>query len=573
MADTDDDVQSRRLFLRLGLLNGLFIGLALALGVWTLDAIFLSTSHVRLVTPSLLLGGLALALLGAAGGWLSAWVGRAWASVPIWLVTAGLMVYVIGHVPYEGRSLIVWLADRRAWGLPVYPFSDAAQAGMVLAGFFIVLLLGFLALIQSYRLEGIASETDAQGRLGARAWFLLLLPMPLVLLVGFVADAMVNRPQRYAPQLVHEAIRTGRTYAGDLFELSQRRGFNYNAISGVREQMGEDYVLSIGSVDLGVADTVFVVADFDNGAWINCRVVADQLSFCWDGSLPYLRGLSALVASGQIPEDCPQCFFQIDDELHAWLVARSSMFGGLPHASRVAQWGSYVLVRAEAPDGAYAVDCLFEGMSPVRLDRCWEVKTREGAAPVLPSADAGGLAEAVASLDTEQVGAGRVSTDVPRLDSMMWDPTDRLGPPPLSDPPTQVELGHYGYYISCMVCHGDEGQGLEAWRQVLPEDDRNCWKSRCHAANHPPEGFELPRHAPPLMGPGTLARFQTAAELYDYLSAQMPWQAPGILAGEEYWQITAFLAQVHGADPGDELLNREKAADLELHAESPGVSP
>ena len=78
---------------------------------------------------------------------------------------------------------------------------------------------------------------------------------------------------------------------------------------------------------------------------------------------------------------------------------------------------------------------------------------------------------------------------------------------------------------------------------------------------------------PPLMGPGTLARFETAAQLYEYVNAQMPWQAPGILADEEYWQITAFLAQVHGAEPGDEPLVYDRAADLELHAESPGASP
>jgi hypothetical protein len=105
-----------------------------------------------------------------------------------------------------------------------------------------------------------------------------------------------------------------------------------------------------------------------------------------------------------------------------------------------------------------------------------------------------------------------------------------------------------------MVCHGDQGQGLEAWRQVLPKEDRNCWQSRCHAANHPPDGFQLPHYAPPLIGPGTLARFQSSTELLEYLETQMPWQAPGILTGEEYRQITAFLLQAHGIDPGDESL-------------------
>jgi hypothetical protein len=377
MSSPDENVQERRLRARLGLLNGLLIGLALALGVWALDAIFLLTGPVRLSSTSLLLGGLALVILGALGGWLAARVARAWFSGLVWIAVAVCMVWVIGHVPYEGRNLMVWLADRRAWGLPVYPSGDAAEAGMWLFGFFIVLLLGFLGLLQPYRMEGIAGETDQQGRLGARGWFMLLLPLPLVLAIGFVADSMATRPLRMAPQLVHEVIRTGRAYDGDLFELSLESGTNYNAIAGLQDQMGGDYVLSLASIDLGVADTVYVTADFDNGAWIYCRVVMDQVALCYDASLPYWQGLPALLTSGELPEDCPQCYFRADDELREWLLARSDKVGDSPRVGRLAQWGSYVLIQVESSDAEYVMQCLFEGISPVRLERCWEVKTRE----------------------------------------------------------------------------------------------------------------------------------------------------------------------------------------------------
>ena len=375
MAVSDQGVESRRLSLRLGLLNGLLIGLALALGVWASDAIFLGASHVRLVYPSLLGGSLALVLLGGLGGWLAAWAGRAWISLLIWLAIGGLMMVVIGHTPYEGRTLAVWLSDRDSWGLSVYPFGEVAGIGAVLSGFFTLLLLGILGLLQPYRLEGVAGETDEKGRPRGRGWFLLLLPLPLVVAVGYINDNVVNSPLRVAPQLVHEAIRTGRTYPGDLFELSLEKGVNYNAISAVRDQMSEEYDLTIGEVDLGVADTVFVVADFENGAWIQCRVMADQLSFCSDASLPYLQGFPALLATGQIPEDCPYCTFSAGEEQRAWLEARRDLFGEAPRVTRLAQWGSYVVVGAESADGDYAIECLFHGLSPVRLERCREVKT------------------------------------------------------------------------------------------------------------------------------------------------------------------------------------------------------
>ena len=558
MLEPDEDVLERRLRTRLGLLNGSLIGLALALGVWALDAIFLLTAPVRLGGPSLLLGALALVLLGGLAGWLAALIGRSWVSALLWLVAGWLMVLVIGHVPYEGRNLLVWLGDRRSWGLPVYAFSDAAQVGMWLAGFFILLLLGLLGFLQAYRLESIAGEAEGERRLGARGWFLLLLPLLLVLAVGLLADNMVNSPLRSAPRLVHEVIRTGRTYPGDLFALSREAGVNYNAIAGLQDKISEDYKLSLGSIDLGAAETVYVVADFDNGAWINCRVVMEQVAFCYDASLPYMQGFPALLTSGDLPEDCPQCFFRAGEEQREWLRARSEMMGDSPQVARLAQWGSFVLIQAESSDGEYVMQCLFDGASPVVLDRCWEVKTRN------PAAARGGA---------EPLPTTQPARETVRLDSAMWDPTDRLGPPPISDPPTTVELGHYAYYLSCMVCHGDRGQGLAAWQTVLPEEDRDCWQSRCHAANHPPGGFQFPQYAPPIMGQGTLARFETGAELHEYLHTQMPWQAPGILSEEEYWQITAFLAQAQGAEPGPEPLTPQQVGALGLHPSPGETSP
>jgi hypothetical protein len=375
MLPPNHDAHVRRLFLRLGLRNGLFIGLALALGAWAPEAITLSTAHVRQVYPALLLGLLALLLLGSLGGWLAARFDHAFAGGLVWALVASLMTLTIGHLPYEGQTLIAWLADRRFWGLPVYAFSPAAQARLAMTGFFIVLLLTILGFIQDYRLESISSETDADGRLESRAWFLLVLPLPLVVGVGLIADNIVNGPLRVAPRLVHQAIHTGRTYPGDLFELSLEHGLNYNAISGVRDQMSAHYSLAIGQVDLGVASTIFVVAHFDNDAWINCRVIADQLSHCYDASPPYRQGFPALLTTGETPDDCRECTVKVSDEQRAWFLARSEKWAGPPHVTRLAQQGSYVLMRARSPGGDYAVDCLFHGISPVRLERCQEMKT------------------------------------------------------------------------------------------------------------------------------------------------------------------------------------------------------
>jgi hypothetical protein len=362
----------RRISLRLGLLNGSLIGLALAVGFWIPDVVALIRNPVRGAWPVLLLGLLALLGLCALGGWMAARTEHAAIGMLIWAVTGALAIWVVGHLPYEGRTLIAWLADRRFVGLTICPFGAVAQYYMIMAGFFVVLLLAMLGLLQDYRLEGLRAEVGPGGRLTGRAWFALLLPLPFVIGVGLVADDLVNAPLRAAPGKVHEAIRTGRTYQGDLFALSLERGVNYNAIRAVRDQMSADYVLSIGEADLGAAKTVYMVADFENGAWINCQVINEQIFNCWDASVPFQQGLPYFLTTGEVPEDCPLCKFRIGDEPRAWLQARRDLWTEPPQVTRLAQSGSYVLVRAQAAGDGYGIECLFHGFNPVELDRCWE---------------------------------------------------------------------------------------------------------------------------------------------------------------------------------------------------------
>lgn len=151
----------------------------------------------------------------------------------------------------------------------------------------------------------------------------------------------------------------------------------------------------------------------------------------------------------------------------------------------------------------------------------------------------------------------------PREHESGMTPQERLARPPMSDPPTQVELGHAEYWMSCMVCHGDRGQGLtDEWRSVLDPADMNCWQSKCHAPNHPPEGFEIPRQAPLVIGPGALTGYQTAADLFAYMRIYMPWSFPGLFEDDVYWNLTAYLADANGVDLPQEPLSPDNGDEV-----------
>ncbi len=141
-------------------------------------------------------------------------------------------------------------------------------------------------------------------------------------------------------------------------------------------------------------------------------------------------------------------------------------------------------------------------------------------------------------------------------------PTDWL----LVNVPANAPQAQYGaevYRLVCQDCHGDKGQGLTPeWRATWAPQDQNCWQSKCHAANHPPEGFILPV-APAIVGKVALARFSTAADLHDFIQAEMPWYRPGSLETRDAWAVTAHVLVMNQIDPGS-LLDAQTASQISL---------
>lgn len=116
---------------------------------------------------------------------------------------------------------------------------------------------------------------------------------------------------------------------------------------------------------------------------------------------------------------------------------------------------------------------------------------------------------------------------------------------PTATPTTQGGHGANLFYVYCMPCHGDVGQGLtdEFRFREYPPEDTNCWKSGCHGDRPYEDGFTLPKTVPAIIGAGTLQKFKTAQELYGFIRASMPFNAPGSLEREQYLFVTAFLLE------------------------------
>jgi mono/diheme cytochrome c family protein len=143
---------------------------------------------------------------------------------------------------------------------------------------------------------------------------------------------------------------------------------------------------------------------------------------------------------------------------------------------------------------------------------------------------------------------------------------DDLPPPILPPEPVQADLGTETYYQVCLACHGNWGQGLtDEWREIGFGEDMNCWQSKCHASNHPPQGFEFPRDIPPLLGKGAMSGIANAKQLYQVIFETMPWWFPGSLSEEEALNLTAYIMRARKELPEGIVLTEANLEAFQLH--------
>jgi hypothetical protein len=108
---------------------------------------------------------------------------------------------------------------------------------------------------------------------------------------------------------------------------------------------------------------------------------------------------------------------------------------------------------------------------------------------------------------------------------------------------------------------------------LWPLEDQNCWKSKCHGPGHPnPQdgGFELPREIPAIAGPGALGKFRSAAGLFAFIRARMPYQDPQWLKDDEYWAVVAYVLDWNGLAVPEEL-GPDNADEVIINAQPVGA--
>lgn len=352
--------------------SGLIIGLGLSLGLWGPIVHTWLTQPIQTQHAGLSLAGLAFVLVVCvAVSWLTARWSHAAPVMLVWAIAAAALTIGVAQLPFAGRTWLTWLWQPLLAGQPLYSVEELSIS-MALAGFFLVVVLSLLGLLQGYRLDNLLLERGPTGRLSERGRVLLWLPLPVALALGLIAGNIYSGSLWLGVRSVGRVIDEGRAYVGDLFWYGQQRGLHYIAIEPFLEQMDGPYRLTLETQYPGFIG-IDVDAHFENGLWLRCRVTPrgdnrryDYVASCLDAGQAYVGGLAALLRGESLT--CRACQPSVSAEWQTWLAAR---FVQPPQATLAAAAGNVAVVRlvsAESPSTTAL--CWLNGPPPVTLTAC-----------------------------------------------------------------------------------------------------------------------------------------------------------------------------------------------------------
>lgn len=118
---------------------------------------------------------------------------------------------------------------------------------------------------------------------------------------------------------------------------------------------------------------------------------------------------------------------------------------------------------------------------------------------------------------------------------------------------------------NCASCHGSRGEGTTTGPVVMGGGALRVYPRTGTSENLTTDPNELQLRASTTL-PGGTGRppFNTAKDVFDYISTTMPPNRPGSLRAEEYWAILSFMLQAHGANPPAGGVTAKNAATVNV---------
>ena len=372
--------ETRRILASAGAAYGLVFGLGFALLMWGRDALLLASSGATLAWTKLLIGlPIAVTLCVLAGRLVGSTSSTA-ICLALWAVTGSLLGLLAGRLPFDGGNLAAWSADRRLWGLVVFPYTEAAATRttiLMVTGTIIGLVVGFFEdLVVGWSWD----RATPSGRMSVQSWLALLVCVPLALPVALLAEDQVHQRLRIPQQRVGTSIKLAKAGADE--KAFERLGLNYRVVTPFSDRMsGQPRLYLAGYQDVVGFTTAQVDVVFENEFTLRCHTQEigmflspeHRVLSCTDLGKIHTEWMGDLAHAGLTGEqrwlDSPLRLLDVSDDVLAWLASHQDELSELYEVSRAGQQGGWLFLSARFDTG-FEMTCRFQGVSPAHADRC-----------------------------------------------------------------------------------------------------------------------------------------------------------------------------------------------------------
>jgi hypothetical protein len=345
-----------------GALYGLLFALGFSAAFWGYNSWRLAEASAARPWDELSLG-LALALpLGLLAGLVAIWTDRALVRGAIWLAAGLAMIWLAGHIQYEGLSWLLDARDRYPTGRLMYPFTGAAAEATGLTMFFGTGLALAAGLLEAGAAEHAWLNAWRERYLGPSSLASLALrALPFALAAGLLSDVLIHVPLR------SEVLDTARAIGLARDPAVRLRDEGLSFLERYRERLRTPYriyrvtnaseTVSSTALDVRFADGFLMRCEYANQVIVHCTALDSDLAV-WARDLATLGHLT-----------CAGCQVRVEPEVRRWLHGTRSAHGPLQTVSFDAHQGGWLYMRLRFAGGA-VVDCRFRGSRPIVVDLC-----------------------------------------------------------------------------------------------------------------------------------------------------------------------------------------------------------
>ncbi|MEJ2570452.1 MAG: hypothetical protein P8Y98_07900 [Anaerolineales bacterium] len=259
--------------LRYGLFFGIIGALAYSCAAWGVDGFDLSKSHAIYPWLKLGLGTWICVIIGGAASLFTVIKDRGQVSVVVWLFTGVAFGLLVGHIPFEGATMLLNRFDPDLSRLIAYPFHEGARTRTIFA---IVGSAGIF-LIAGPFLPSLVDISSKAGKFFER-WMPIVVWAGLFVLAGSLADSVVNQPLRSPVIVMDELVQFKLDHEGIPIEHEEALEMHVSALGSITDLIQRPRRLILGGYDVTLV-SIDVLIDFD-GVWVKCAVLDDQPGYC-----------------------------------------------------------------------------------------------------------------------------------------------------------------------------------------------------------------------------------------------------------------------------------------------------